>query len=146
MPWDSHKLDTLLKNELSAVETYQQALDKMRDQAGLGEAQDLVAICEDHKDSAARLETQIRQLGAMPPTDSGAWGTWSKIVMGSAKLLGDDAALSALREGEESGAEDYQAALQDSGVPSDIRNLIQTTLLPRQQAHIQTLQRLIAAV
>jgi uncharacterized protein (TIGR02284 family) len=146
MPWNRDKLDELLKNELASVETYQQALDKIREDTGLGEAQELVRIYEDHKDSASKLETQIRQLGGVPPTDSGAWGTWSKIVMGSAKLLGDKAALSALREGEENGAQDYQEALEDMEVPTDVQSLIRGSLLPKQQAHIQTLNRLIEAI
>jgi len=39
-----HNIETLnkfLKDELSATETYQQALDKLREDAGLGESKDL---------------------------------------------------------------------------------------------------------
>jgi uncharacterized protein (TIGR02284 family) len=138
-------LDKLLKDELSATETYQQALDKIREDAELGDAVNLMPIYEDHKDAVSSLQAQIRQLGGSPAEDSGAWGTWVKIVLGGADLLGKGAVLKALQEGEKSGSEDYKEALQDTELPSDIRSLIETKLLPAQQAHIRTLDRLLNA-
>ncbi|MBP1151089.1 MULTISPECIES: DUF2383 domain-containing protein [Methylocaldum] len=143
MPWDESKLNTLLRDEISAVETYQQALDKLRNEPQVGEVQQISSICEDHRDSANKLRERIIQSGGKPTEDSGAWGTWSKMVMGGAKLLGDKAALTALRQGEENGIQDYQEALLDADIPADVRNLIQTTLLPRQQQHLNVLNRLI---
>jgi hypothetical protein len=78
-------LDKLLKNELSATETYKQTLDILREDAELGDAVYLMPIYEDHEDhkvAVSSLQTQIRQLGGTPAEDSGAWGTWAKIVMG----------------------------------------------------------------
>ena len=135
-------LAKLLKDELSATETYQQALAKLREDVALGEAEDLMPIYEGHKIAVSSLQAQIRQLGGTPAQDSGAWGTWAKIVLGGANLLGKDAVLKALQEGEKSGAEDYKDALQDTKLPSDVRSLIDTKLLPAQQAHIRTLDRL----
>ena len=34
------------------------------------------------------LETQVEQLGGAPVSDSGVWGSWAKLVMGSVGLLG----------------------------------------------------------
>lgn len=50
----------------------------------------------------------MQALAETPVHDSGAWGEWAKLVMGTAKLLGDKAALKALKEGEESGLKEYQ--------------------------------------
>jgi uncharacterized protein (TIGR02284 family) len=143
MPWDEAKLNSLLRDEISAVETYQQALDKLRSEPEIAETAQISSICEDHRDSANKLREQIIRNGGKPTEDSGAWGTWSKMVMGGAKLLGDKAALTALRQGEENGMQDYQEALQETDLPADVRNLIQTTLLPRQQQHLNVLNRLI---
>ena len=46
-------LNKFLKDELSATETYQQALDKLREDAGLGESKDLRPIYEDHKEAVS---------------------------------------------------------------------------------------------
>ena len=91
-----HNIETLnkfLKDELSATETYQQALDKLREDAGLGESKALRPIFEDHKEAVSSLQALISRLGGTPCEDSGAWGTWAKIVQGSANLLGKEAAL-----------------------------------------------------
>ena len=136
-------LDKLLINELSATETYQQALNIIREDAGLGEAVYLMPIYEDHKAAVSSLQAEIRQLGGTPSEDSGAWGTWAKIVLGGADLLGKEGVLKALQEGEKNGAEDYEEALRITGLPADIRTLIKTNLLPAQQAHISTLARLL---
>lgn len=136
-------LDKLLKDELSATETYQQALDKFREDAGLGESEYLMPMFEAHKEAASSLQAQIRELGGTPSEGSGAWGSWAKIVQGGANLLGREAALKVLQEGEKSGAEDYQEALKDSKLSAEVRALIEKKQLPAQQAHIRTLARLL---
>lgn len=143
-----HNLKTinkLLKDELSATETYQQALDQLREDVGLAESVHLMPIFEDHKDAVSRLQAYIRQLGGTPSEDSGAWGTWAEIVQGGANMLGKEAALKALQQGEINGEEDYQEALEDTKLSSDVRALIETKLLPAQQSHVRTLERLLEA-
>lgn len=142
-----HNIDTLnkfLKDELSATETYQQARDKLSEDASLGESKDLTPIYEDHKEAVSSLQTLISQLGGTPCEDSGAWGAWAKIVQGGANLLGKEAALKSLQSGEKSGAEAYEEALQETELSSEIRVLIETQLLPAQHAHIRALDRLLA--
>jgi uncharacterized protein (TIGR02284 family) len=138
-------IDKLLKDELSATQTYQQALDKFQEDSSIGDAGYLKPIYEDHKEAVSTLQEQIRQLGGTPSEDSGAWGTWSEIVQGGANMLGKKTALKALQEGEKNGIDDYEEALQDTELPSDIRSLIETKLLPAQQSHIRTLERLLDA-
>lgn len=142
-----HNIDTLnkfLKDELSATETYQQVQDKLSEDAELGGSKGLTPIYEDHKEAISSLQTLISQLGGTPCEDSGVWGTWAQIVQGGANLLGKEAALKSLQSGEKSGAEAYEEALQDTELSSEIRALIETQLLPAQQAHIRALDRLLA--
>lgn len=138
-------LNKFLKDELAATETYQQALDKLREDDGLGEAEDLLPIYEDHTEAVSSLQALINRLGGTPCEDSGVWGTWAKIVQGGANLLGKEAALKSLHGGEKSGAEAYEEALQETELSSDIRSLIEMKLLPAQQAHIRILDRLLDA-
>ncbi|MGH8652957.1 MAG: hypothetical protein ACREYE_12665 [Gammaproteobacteria bacterium] len=63
--------------------------------------------------------------------------------MGTAKLLGDKAALKALKEGEESGLKDYQEVLQDATALGEVKTLI-NGLVAKQLAHIGALDRLMA--
>jgi hypothetical protein len=136
-------LNKFLKDELSATETYQQALDKLQDHADLGGSESLMPLHEAHQEAVSSLQALIQRLGGTPCENSGTWGTWAKIVQGGANMLGTKAALKALQSGEKSGAEDYEKALEDTELPSDIRSLIETSLLPAQRAHINTLEQLL---
>ena len=66
-------------------------------------------------------------------------------MQGTAKLLGDAAALKALKEGEEHGLKDYQDALEDKNLPADCQTLIRG-LIEKQRQHIPVLDRLISQV
>ncbi len=136
-------LNKFLKEELSATETYQQALDKFKEDACDAESESLMPVYEDHKDAVSSLQALIIRLEGTPCEGSGTWGTWAKIVQGGANILGKKAALKALQAGEKSGAEEYEEALEDTELSSDVRSLIETKLLSAQQAHIRTLDQLL---
>jgi uncharacterized protein (TIGR02284 family) len=138
-------LNKLLKDELSATETYLQAVDKLKEAVSLGESTHIQPIYAAHKDAVSSLQALIQRLGGIPCEDSGAWGTWAKIVLEGANILGEKAALKTLLEGEKSGEKDYEKVLQDTELSSDVRALIETKLLPEQQSHIRTLNRLLDA-
>jgi len=138
------QLNKCLRSELSAVETYNQALEKERKASGHEtDFQQLASILNDHQQAASQIEAQIQSLGGTPVHDSGAWGTWSKLVMGTAKLLGDKAAIKALKEGEESGLKEYQDLLADTTTPREATSLCDS-LMAKQQMHIRTLDNLMA--
>jgi uncharacterized protein (TIGR02271 family) len=140
---DIDGLNKLLRDELSAVETYRQALDKNRDQYGTdARFQQLVTMCQDHERAASQLRTMIADRGGTPSDDSGAWGTWANTVMGTARLFGDDAALKALKEGEESGIKDYESVL-DEGAEPELQNVF-GAIMAREQQHVQALDRMMS--
>lgn len=132
--------NSLLRGEISAIETYTQAIDKFR---GESEVATLAEIRREHIDSANRLRHNVREMGGEPTTDSGAWGTWAKAVEGTAKLMGETAAIKALLEGEEHGQKDYESALKSDEVLPGCKDMIRSELLPRQVSHIATLRTLM---
>src|SRR5688572_24562249 len=101
-------LNSLLRGELAAVETYQQALAKLGDTKGAAE---LRRVHAEHRAAADALRQHVHQHGGQPAQGSGAWGAFAKAIEGTAKLFGNDAALKALKEGEEHGLKEYQRAL-----------------------------------
>ena len=136
-------LNKFLKDELSAVETYQQALDKLKEDVELGKSVSLTPIYVDHQEAVSSLQALINRLDGTPAEDSGVWGAWAQIVIGGAELLGSTETLKALKEGEKNGAGDYEKALLDAELSDDIRSLIETKLLVSKQANIRTLDRLL---
>ncbi|HEY1325594.1 MAG TPA: DUF2382 domain-containing protein [Casimicrobiaceae bacterium] len=142
--FDDDDLNGLLRGELSAIETYRQALDKNRDQYGQdARFGQLEQMMRDHEQAASQLRTLIRQAGGSETRDSGAWGTWANTVMGTARLFGDKAALKALKEGEESGIDDYRECI-DGGVPQEMKNALMS-IVSKAQQHVSELDRLIDA-
>ncbi|WP_347989577.1 DUF2383 domain-containing protein [Methylomonas sp. AM2-LC] len=136
-------LNKFLKDELSATETYQQALDKLKENADLGNSEYLSPIFYEHKEAVSSIQALINQLGGTPSEDSGVWGSWAQIVVDGAKLLGNSATLKVLQEGEKNGADDYEKALLDTELSVDIRTLIESKLLVSNQANIRTLDQLL---
>jgi uncharacterized protein (TIGR02284 family) len=135
-------LNGLLRGELSACETYQQAMQKVGTEAG---ATELKRIHDEHRKAANTLREHVHQHGGKPDQGSGAWGTFSKAVTGTAKVFGNTAALKALKEGEEHGIKDYEAALKEESLPSECKELIRNQLLPETRAHVPMLDKLMKA-
>ncbi|MCA1581265.1 MAG: PA2169 family four-helix-bundle protein [Acidobacteria bacterium] len=135
------QLNSLLRGEISAAETYRMAIDKVGgDRQSDGAA--LRTIAQEHGEHAQRLRDEIRRAGGHADDASGTWGAYAKTIEGAASLFGDAAALKALKEGEEHGLKDYRAALDAVDEPA--RKLIAETLIPAQQRHITSLDALIA--
>lgn len=137
------QLNSILRGEISAVETYNQAIQKVGDEHA-SDATALRAIAQEHGENAQSLREAIWQLGGDADDSSGPWGAWAKKVQGVAKLFGDASALKVLKEGEEHGLRDYVEALND--VDEASRALFMTRLIPSRERHIATLAGMIRKV
>ena len=137
------RLNSLLRGEISAAETYNMAIEMMSE-GRAEEAARLRAIAQEHGEKAQRLREEIRSRGGEADDASGAWGAYAKTIEGAASLFGDASALKALKEGEEHGLKDYRDAL-DSVDPA-ARRLISESLIPAQERHRTSLDGMIAAL
>ena len=135
------QINSLLRGEISAAETYKMAIDKVTDGDKVNDVQVLRQMQEEHGRAAQELRERIRSLGGEPSDSSGAWGAWAQTVQGTMNLFGDASALKSLKEGEEHGLKDYQEAIDD--VDASSGQLIQNQLIPAQQRHINLLDQLI---
>jgi hypothetical protein len=135
-------LNSLLRGEMSALETYRQAIQKLENDNAPG-ASELHALRRDHRDAADALWHHLEAHGEKPSEDSGPWGAFAQAVTGTAKLFGNTAALKALKEGEEHGVKDYEDALKDEHLPEECKVLIRGQLLPRQREHVAVVDRLM---
>ncbi|MDQ3262635.1 MAG: PA2169 family four-helix-bundle protein [Myxococcota bacterium] len=131
------QLNSFLRGEISAVETYRQAIEKVKDTRALTELKDCV---QSHERRAELLKDQIQKLGGKPETSSGLWGSFAKLVEGGATAFGDKAAIAALESGEDHGLADYKADLKD--LDPESQKLVQQQLLPDQEITHRTLSNL----
>ena len=138
------QLNSFLRGEISAAETYRMAIDKAGDSddnaANIGL---LRGIQEEHGRAAQALRDRIRELGGEASDSSGPWGAWAKFTQGTANLFGDTSSLKALKEGEEHGLKDYQRGLDHIDATS--AELVQNQLIGAQHKHINLLDHLINA-
>jgi hypothetical protein len=127
-PESLDKLDECLRGELSAVQTYDLALQNL-------EATEIAGALRQLRDSHNRRVTlirdRIRSWGAVPSETSGAWGTFARLIQRGADLFGDKAAISALEEGEDHGLRLYLEDLDD--IDLETREFIRHELLPDQR-------------
>ena len=121
-------LNGFLRGEISAVETYRQAIEKL----GASATQLQLEDCRrSHEQRAAKLRKQVARLGGEPAKDSGAWGGFARLVEGGAKAFGERAAVAALEEGEDHGLKLYRNDLDKLDAPS--RQFVESDLLPAQE-------------
>lgn len=134
---DVDTLNSFLRGEISAVETYRQALGRVSDDR----LRDALKDCQhDHEHRVEQLRERIRKLGGEPAEGSGVWGTFAKLVQTGADMLGDKAAIVALEEGEDHGLHDYQRDVDQ--VHGEARRLVKMELLPAQKRTHERLSRL----
>jgi hypothetical protein len=122
------KLNSFLRGEISAVETYEQAIAKLDNAASRSE---LEQCRRSHQNRVDQLREQIRLLGGEPSRGSGAWGAFTKLVEGGATAFGEKAAIAALEQGEDQGLKMYRDDIDDLDPTS--RQLVATGLLPAQE-------------
>lgn len=125
---DIKQLNSFLRGELSAIETYGQAIEKVDDASVL---EILRRNVESHQWRANALRQRVRSLGGEPSEESGAWGAFARAVEGGAALLGTSAAVAVLEEGEDHGLADYRR--DASELSPATRQFVQQELLPMQQ-------------
>lgn len=134
-------LNTLLRGEISAIETYKQAFDKVKNTDALSQLRQCEAS---HQERVRKLTQRIRSIGGEPAKGSGPWGAFAKLVEGGAKLLGEGTAIAALEEGEDHGLKEYQSELEHLDGPD--RQFVSAELLPEAtQTHsrLSTLKKTI---
>jgi uncharacterized protein (TIGR02284 family) len=135
---DIDQLNSFRRGELAAVETYDQALEKLGREPRVAP---VLRDCRDsHQERAAMLRREIEKMGGKAANDSGAWGSFAQMVEGSAKPLGKKAAIAALEEGEDHGRDDYRSDLDE--LSPDVREFVQNQLLPEQLRTHQALSDL----
>ena len=131
------KLNSFLRGEISAVETYRQALEKLTTSA---HRPTLEECHRSHEYRVQLLRQEIRRRGGTPAESSGPWGAFAKLVEGGAKLFGEKAAIAALEEGEDHGRDDYKRDLKD--LDAQGRSFVEQNLLSEQLRTHQAMSNL----
>jgi len=140
---DSETLNHLLQVEVSAVETYTQAMNRFNDLEVISELQ---AVRDEHSRAVRALRDQIIQFGATPADSSGAWSTFNVTGLDTMDAIGPATVLAVLCQGEEHGVREYEAVLDQNDLHLDHQRLIRTRLLPVCRIHVEKLNALLGGM
>ena len=136
-------LNALLRSELSAVETYSQALGKFDDLTVIA---DLQTIRDEHSRAVCELRDLVVQFAGKPAERDGPWRVFATTVSGNKTPISPSTVLTVLRQGEEHTVLDYGTALANDAIPPECRRLIRAELLPACSKHITELNRLLGGM
>lgn len=131
------KLNAFLRGEISAADTYRQAIDRLSDRpiaASLSESQ------KSHELRALLLKDEILRRHGEPTHGAGVWGAFAKLIAGGAKPFPETGAILALEEGENAVRDEYQRELPK--LEPEARTFLEQRILPEQLRTNGTINRL----
>ena len=131
-------LNSLLRSEISATETYSQAIPKVATDVEV-----LREIAREHGQAVSDLRAAIQRVGGVPDETSGTWPALpSKVYDGPAHVFGAAATLQVLKDVEERSLGDYQEALRRLNSSAD--GWISGSVITTQSKHISRLEDLLS--
>lgn len=130
-------LQGLIHSVTMAAETYKKVLGTLSNKP---EAARIRQIANDHNQAL----TTLRSLAGDGGGAQEAPAAWAGNLAGD--VLGDAAALSALRDGEDRLVKDIETALQDPNVTPEMRTALESNILVKAKAHMTVLDALLGSV
>jgi len=123
------KLTEFLTAELSAVETYREAISRVSDSVLREQLEELELS---HRQRIQMIRRHLTDLGAQPvPDSSQPWADLSGIKDSGNSAFADLTAVRILEEGEDRTAREYSNALE--ALDDDLRKLVEDSLIPAQE-------------
>jgi hypothetical protein len=121
-------LNSFLCDELAAVETYEEALQRGSELTGQTE----LTLCKrSHEERASILRDKIVSLGGRPAVASVSTGAWGKLAENGAARVSPEMAIRALERGEAQVLYDYWRGIVD--VDPLVRGFLERMILPEEQ-------------
>lgn len=136
---DTEALAALLRCELAAVATYDDAMRKFENQHALA---DLQAIREDHARAVGQLRDKVARFGGGEVASPGPWPSFESAV----NEVSHAVAFAALKQGEQHSVNEYELALKNEAVNPECKDLIRSELLPRDKEHVERIDRLMGGM
>jgi hypothetical protein len=130
------QVDELIRGEMSAVKSIDAILGKIKNE---NEKTQLNTIRQDHVMAIDTLKRFAPANFKESTESSGPWGAFASAFTGGASFFGDKAALKALQVGEQHGLNEYREAIEDDSINSELKQAIQSRLMPNQEKHLRTI-------
>ena len=139
--YDVELLNALLRDELSAVETYNEALHRIGNHWG---SKTLNDIRSDHREAADWLCDRVSHAGGHPVDSPGLWGAFASLMGDAAGLMGMATVIAALKQGEQVGINEYEEVLRNDEVDAECREYLLNRMIPDGYRHLLELDHMLA--
>ncbi len=123
------RLNSLIKCDVDAVHAYQQAIEACEMEEIRSR---LVQFQSDHQRHIRDLSQQVRLLGGEPEVEK-SWAGFLIEGFTAIASQGDHSALVAMRGNEELTNRTYEAALNESDLPTDVRAVLERNFSDEQR-------------
>ena len=130
-------LNQILRGERSAVEAYEQVLEKISEEP---ERIRLEEFLTTHRKNVEYWERQVMAEAMKPDDSSGPWGYIVQAFVGTAKLFGNTATLSALKQGEEHGLNEYQTLIENPEIDVVDKRYVRNVIIPELEKHLISIE------
>jgi len=138
---DIEVANSLLRGEISAVETYEQAIKKLNEGEHKSIADELTRIRNEHSQASGALRQFVTKNGGDPSEGAGLWGVFANSVACAAKMFGPETVIDALKQGEQHGLAEYEKAAENPDISESCRAIIRNQL-PLEHEHLLDLERM----
>jgi uncharacterized protein (TIGR02284 family) len=133
------RLDDLLAVDIDAVNAYQEAIDRI----SVSSVQDqLRQFKEDHQRHIRELSECVTRFGEKPREKGDFKGFFLKGFTAVSSMMGDEAALKAMRQNEQITNRSYEKALEEEGLPDDVRAIFERGLADEKR-HLAVIEEMI---
>lgn len=134
------KLDDLIRGEMAAVQSYDVAIDDIKD---TWVKRKLTRIRDQHRSAVKVLKNYASTNVKANTLSAGPWGAFSKAVVKGAALKDERQILKALEAGETHRKNKYEEAAKDATLRPDLRLRFRQQFINEQADHIKELNSLI---
>jgi uncharacterized protein (TIGR02284 family) len=123
-----NQLNSFLRGEIAARQSYQQALDKIKNV----DVRSYLEECRtEHEERVLMLKGYIERVGGAPSEAGGVWGSFAQLLQAGANIFGEKAAVIALEQGEDVVLGDYRRDLNE--LDEDAVRFVAQEILPSQE-------------
>ena len=138
-----NRLNSLLRNELSAVAGYQKALRSLRMKADT-DGGHIQRLASDHQRTVMALHSSVTARGGVPVAAAAPWEGSGVATLTAGEMppeLRGREFVSALLEVERRGLAEYENSL--ASLDADAQELVAFDLIPRQRRHVEALSTML---
>jgi len=133
-------LNALLRVELSAIETYTEAITHLGPQGG---AATLEYVRGNHREAVEWLRERVRHQGRHAVSSPGLWCGFASL-MDTHDLVGMATILAALKQGEQHMLNEYEEAVRSDDLDEECREHFFTRNIPDGERHLLELDHMLA--